>query len=236
MSGPFRGLSQHESAVEVTTAVQEQLNSLENLKARGALPNSVLTGVNADFKRRSLDTAGMMDAVYKGWNRYSKTEESFQEIFDSSSLGQRRSDLTDRKSMKLYCSFFDDSMSLTNYDMSNLSGGKEKLNKALPKDNYHGPGRKEESRRELLHLTKAKILGLAKKSDKFSSPALFPLQEQKTIPLGYEQINDDLYARKDNRFMVFNGVGVESSWPPIPKSKKKNSLISDIKITLSVEK
>ena len=30
------------------------------------------------------------------------------------------------------------------------------------------------------------------------------------IPAGFEQINEDLFARKDNKFMVFNGPGVDS--------------------------
>eukprot|EP00594_Rhizosolenia_setigera_P015855 CAMPEP_0178972640 /NCGR_PEP_ID=MMETSP0789-20121207/21161_1 /TAXON_ID=3005 /ORGANISM="Rhizosolenia setigera, Strain CCMP 1694" /LENGTH=88 /DNA_ID=CAMNT_0020660181 /DNA_START=76 /DNA_END=342 /DNA_ORIENTATION=+ len=37
---------------------------------------------------------------------------------------------------------------------------------------------------------------------------------------GFEQINEDLYARKENKFMVFNGVGVDtwySGTQPITK-------------------
>lgn len=32
----------------------------------------------------------------------------------------------------------------------------------------------------------------------------------RSIPAGFEQINEDLFARKDNKFMVFNGPGVDS--------------------------
>ena len=234
LSGPYSGLSQHESAVEVTTVIQEQLNALESLKERGVLPNSVLPGVHEDLRRRSLDTVGVMDAVYSGWHRYSKTEECYREIIDSSSLGQRRSDLTDSNSMDLYSSFYDDSTPLTNFEMHFLSGGKEVLNKTLPKD-FSGVAneRKAEIGR------KAKKLGLVKTSDeiKSPSPALFPKEEQTKIPRGYEQINDDLFARKDNRFMVFNGVGVEPSWPPKPYSKiSSDSLIADITITVKVDR
>ena len=50
------------------------------------------------------------------------------------------------------------------------------------------------------------------------------------IPTGFEQINEDLYARKDNKFMVFNGPGVES-WvsPPQPVTKTKGIDITDLK-------
>lgn len=44
--------------------------------------------------------------------------------------------------------------------------------------------------------------------------------QQRPIPAGFEQINEDLFARKDNKFMVFNGAGVDS-WksPPQPVTK-----------------
>ena len=50
------------------------------------------------------------------------------------------------------------------------------------------------------------------------------------IPSGFEQINEDLYARKDNKFMVFNGPGVDS-WqtPPQPVTKTKGIDITDLK-------
>ena len=33
---------------------------------------------------------------------------------------------------------------------------------------------------------------------------------QRPIPAGFEQINEDLFARKDNKFMVFNGAGMNT--------------------------
>ena len=37
MSGPYRGLSQNSSAVEVTTVIHEQFNALDNMKQRGEI-------------------------------------------------------------------------------------------------------------------------------------------------------------------------------------------------------
>lgn len=37
---------------------------------------------------------------------------------------------------------------------------------------------------------------------------------------GFEQINDDLFARRANKFMVFNGVGMEN-WSAKPKTAKR---------------
>jgi hypothetical protein len=236
LSGPYSGLSQHESAVEVTTVVQEQFNTLESKKETRSFPTNALPGVNEELRRRSLDTVGVMDAVYDGWKRFSRTEESYREIIDSSSLVQRRSDLTDSKSMKLYCSFFDKSTPVTNLEMNYMSGGKVKLDETVPKNNLDKyDGKLKKSRRQVFQTAKAKMMGLS--PDKSRSPALFPREKDMKLSCGYEQINDDLFARKDNRFVVFNGAGVESSWPPKPKSKiASDSLVADITITVNVEK
>ncbi len=237
MCGQYRGLSKMESAIEVTTVIQEQFHSLEAMKSKGVLSKSVLPGVNEELRRRSLDTIGVMDAVHRGWKRYSYTEDCYRELLKSSTLSHRRSDLTDTNSMKLYCSFFDQNTSLTNLEMNIMSGGKEKLDKTLPveKSSSH-ESRREESRREVLHMQKASLMGTASKLDHTSqSSFFFPLEDKKKIPNGYEQINDDLFARKDNRFMVFNGVGVETNWPPKPKSKiSSKSLVEDITITVDI--
>ena len=48
---------------------------------------------------------------------------------------------------------------------------------------------------------------------------------KRPIPAGFEQINEDLFARKDNKFMVFNGAGVDS-WksPPQPVTKTNRGI------------
>ncbi len=218
--------------------IQEQFNSLENLKERRALPNSVLPGVNEELRRRSLDTVGVMNALHGGWKRISGTEECYKEIINSSSLSQRRSDLTDSKSMKLYCSFFDESSPLTNLEMNFMSGGKEKLNKSIPKN--VSTEYKKQNGNSMNMQTKPLPYSHARSNKiKAPSPALFPTEERLKIPRGYEQINDDLFARKDNRFMVFNGVsvGVEPIWPPKPKTKlSAKSIVQDITITVNVER
>ena len=56
--------------------------------------------------------------------------------------------------------------------------------------------------------------------DKEDSVNIIEFHAQRPIPAGFEQINEDLFARKDNKFMVFNGAGVDS-WksPPQPVTK-----------------
>ena len=54
---------------------------------------------------------------------------------------------------------------------------------------------------------------------------IIEFHSQRPIPTGFEQINEDLFARKDNKFMVFNGAGVDS-WksPPQPVTKKHRGI------------
>ena len=79
LSGPYRGLSQHESAIEVTTVINEQFNSLENLRSQGVLPknDSIVPRVNGDLQSREMDTPGVMDAVYEGWKKFGEARDCY---------------------------------------------------------------------------------------------------------------------------------------------------------------
>jgi hypothetical protein len=51
---------------------------------------------------------------------------------------------------------------------------------------------------------------------------------------GFEQINDNLFARKENRFLVFNDAGL-SEWPPESETKL-GSIINDINLVRSTSR
>ena len=61
--------------------------------------------------------------------------------------------------------------------------------------------------------------------DKEDDINIIKFHTQRPIPAGFEQINEDLFARKDNKFMVFNGAGV-NSWtsPPQPVTKTQRGV------------
>lgn len=42
------------------------------------------------------------------------------------------------------------------------------------------------------------------------SPSLFSKETRRFVPEGFEQINDDMFARRDNKFVVFNAPGLET--------------------------
>ena len=61
-------------------------------------------------------------------------------------------------------------------------------------------------------------------SDKDMNMIVESLHTQRPIQ-GFEQINEDLFARKDNKFMVFNSAGVDSwSSPPQPMTKTRSGI------------
>jgi len=75
------------------------------MKHRGEMIESIFPGVDDELKRREMDTPGVIDAVHGGWKQFSNSESCYKEIMNVASGGPRRSDVTDDKSMKLYCSF-----------------------------------------------------------------------------------------------------------------------------------
>lgn len=68
--------------------------------------------------------------------------------------------------------------------------------------------------------------------DKDENMNVVEFHTQRPIPAGFEQINEDLFARKDNKFMVFNGAGVDS-WQSPPEPVTKTQKCIDILATLS---
>jgi hypothetical protein len=177
---------------------------------RGDLNEQGLIFVNAELKRRGMDTVGLRNSLIDTCSRFASVKQCYEEINSNIILGgEKRSDITDERSMKLYASFFDGSTPLNEFDINYLNGCGSKVNGA-PTSSFS------------LNDVKTKT---------FRSAAFTPLflDSQVSTPSGFEQINEDLFARKDNRFLVFNGAGVESAdWPP--KSHTRILQTDDIRI------
>jgi len=189
--------------------VNEQFNALQSLKTKGRLSNEdkIASHIDEELKRREMDTPGVMDAINEGWKHFAESESCYREVLSSESLFHRRSDLTDADSMKLYCSFFGEDTQMTNHDIQHVTGGKQLPAKAKEQSKTKQTFDLKQSRL----MNKARTLGIhiGEGSEK---------SEQMDFPDGFEQINENMFARKDNRFMVFNDVGV-GQWPPKSKTK-----------------
>lgn len=204
---------QDESAIEVATVIHEQFNALENMRSRGELREGIPL-MDMELKRRGLHTAGVKGAVSAGWNRHMTAEKQYSELFNEIGSDCRRSDLTTPRSLKLYASFFSPDLESTTPDLSFMLGGGSR-------DSKHS--RFDPVPRTSNFINKAAKLGIpiASHADglKSKSPPLFQFERRKPIPEGFEMINEDMFARKDNKFMVFNGAGVDSWSGTTPVTK-----------------
>ena len=127
MSGPYRGLSQNSSAVEVTTVIHEQFNALDNMKQRGEIRGIGLgLAVDEQLRKRQMDTDGVRDSLLEGWNQFSSSEECYREIISDLPSDQHRSEITDESTLSLYTSFFDGSLQMNEQEVTYISGTKEK--------------------------------------------------------------------------------------------------------------
>lgn len=211
-AGPYRGLRETESAIAVTAVIHEQLNNVDSMRRRGEALGGGLPSVDDDLRQRRMDKPSVKEAIYKGYSDSTLAEQAYSEIIDTSSLGCRRSDLSDEKSMELYCSFFDQATPLSRLDKTYITG------KQLPGNtssstirNRFDLSKSSEDTNEDTGSSQPSSSRWNKQRAEQKSPSLFSYEARKNVPEGFEQINDDLFARRDNRFVVFNGTGL-ATW------------------------
>jgi hypothetical protein len=178
--------------------------------------------MDMELRRRGVHTAGVKGAVTAGWTRHLSAEKLYSESFRSSSSDCRRSDLTTANSLKLYTSFFSPDVTMTSHDLTYMLGQRpgdlDDFN-SKPNDGRVDPAPPRTSN----FVTRAARVGISivSHSDilKSKSPPLFQFERRRSIPAGFEMINEDMFARKENKFMVLNGAGVDSWTGTAPVTK-----------------
>lgn len=207
MSGPYKGLERDLSAIEVSTVVFEQLNAYEKLRNRGELlAGTDIPVMDCELKRRGFFTEGVKNTIDDKWDRHLSAEKQYNETCLGSSTQLRRSDLTTTNSLKLYTSFFapDQPMSTTDLTLlgeDNIGGETIKPEKTLSGGNSD-------------FVTRASKKGISILSHKQVARTRFqPLFHygRQVVPPGFEMINEDMFSRMDNKFMVFNGPAI-TNW------------------------
>jgi len=218
-SGCYKGLERDFSAVEVSTVVFEQINAYENIRSRGELQEGIPL-MDSELKRRGFYTDGVKDTIAYEWERHLEAEKQYQETCSDGSLKFIRSDLTTTNSLKLYTSFFSPDQAMTTTDLTVLLG-----------DNLENAERNNKSDHADVFKLKRKPRFVARASQKgisitsheelsrTSSRPLFQFERRRPVPAGFEMINEDLFSRKENKFMVFNGPGVGSWTGATPVTK-----------------
>jgi len=170
-----------------------------------------------ELKRRGLDTLGVRESVDVSWLNFCSSEKQFTEITESSLSLNGRSGLTTSSTFDLYMSYFDESTVLPTPDLIYLSGDKKET--SYPSS----PRLLDQDTKPSTFVKKASCLGVSVRpregSETSSSTSLFPLHLRKRVPRGFEQINDDLFCRKSNKFFVLNGAAVDTWYGTQPITK-----------------
>lgn len=222
LAGPYSGLAKSQSAIEAATAIHEQFNAFES----GPVGGRRL--VEKELMRRGLDTDGMRESVAAGLRDLSFAKRQYAEIVDGPISGCRRSDLTTARSLQLYASEFDTTTRLSTTDLIYLRNPDRT-------DVRRQPRKAIQTHQPTAFAKKAARLGIATSPNGDASvtniPPLYPSERVNTVPVSFEQINEDLFSRRDNKFMVFNGAAVRS-WKgtqPLTKiSHTENILLSTL--------
>jgi hypothetical protein len=216
LSGPYKGLSKEMSAIEVSTAIHGQLSAFqsESLGKSHAIHQDARSSgrylAELELERQGLGTEGVMASIREDWDTLMNAEMQYRAIVDGKIEHCRRSDLTTGDSLGLYASACDPSVCLSGAERNFLTGEPTEKGGMLHRSGSLG---KAITKSGLL-LEKAKRLGVSVLpcSDiaKRKMEPLFQYGRVREVPPGWEQINEDMFAKKENKFMVFNGAGIDS--------------------------
>jgi hypothetical protein len=220
-SGPYSGLTKSMSAIQVATAIHEQFSAFQSLQSgERQLHAGGKSLAEMELERQGLGTEGVLGSIRHGWDDFTKAAMQYTEIVDGQVAFCRRSDLTTGASLRQYVSCVDPSTTLTQAESNFLSGENAKHSHAN-RSQWIGAVPRTDSL-----LQKANNLGISMipraEFARTEAEPLYRYGRLRNIPSGWEQINEDLFARKDNKFMVFNGAGIDS-WSgdhPITKIAK----------------
>jgi hypothetical protein len=211
-------LNSAQSAKDVATTIHEQFNVLESM-GTGAMGL-----VKAELRRRGLDSAGVHEAVAAGWDGSRRKE--YSELIESVVRVNRRSDLTNTGSMQLYASVFDGAVHIDEIEeiyllqKASLAKNGSSLSQHFVDEQQakSKPSLVEKAGQLGIQITPRKDVAKSRKKPLFADQILL------SVPVSFEQINDDLFARRENKFEVFNRVAMES-WGTQPTTK-----VSSIKL------
>ena len=174
----------------------------------------------------------MKESVSAGWKRFTLAEKQYLEIVEANVARCKRSELTSADSLQLYSSEFDEGTNLTTADLIFLQAYEpESTNDRRP------PIRSSDQATEPSpFVQKAARLGISitphARRTAAVPPPLYQSEQRQYVAVGFEQINEDMFSRKDNKFMVFNGAGVDS-WT-VTKPITKISHAEDILLSTFV--
>jgi hypothetical protein len=158
-----------------------------------------------------LDTDGIKESILTGWNRLSGATKQYSEILAPDVEGCQQSGLTTAKSLHLYVANFDSDSTLSTSDRIFLQAYRFENSK----NTSHASRRADiQNVHATRFIEKASRLGfmITPHEQRRASilPPLFFSDQKLSVSHEFEQINEDMFSRKENKFMVFNSAGVDS--------------------------
>lgn len=197
-SGLYKDIPTDVSAVEVASIIHEQL-----LKFSPGYSNDRIEGNNSTVDQfltsRKLNTPSVKQFINENWKELAETEDHYRSLLDRN-LKCKRSDLTDNKSFRLYASFFDCDTSISSLDKAFI-------------DRQQVEPQKRSDKIKSTHFIQKKCTESCDNNEnnlRKSSEGLSILMDlRRHVKSGFEQINDDNFAKNDNKFIVFNRKGAE---------------------------
>jgi hypothetical protein len=202
VGGEFRGFHKDDSAVQVASALHEQFNYLES--------QTELQCDDREISRKGFETDGIKESVRLGCSRLSSAKMQYSEVLEPVGTVCQRSGLSTANSLKLYVSNFDKEMALTTSDRIFLEAYNH------PSTMSYRPTYGDNSAifTSSSFVDKGFCLGFvitphAQRIEQMFPP-LYKAYQKQSVSAEFEQINEDMFSRKENKFMVFNGAGVDS--------------------------
>lgn len=160
---------------------------------------------------RGYGATGVRETVTTGWKKRS-TERlaQYEAIVEARVELCKRSDMTDDCSLLLYASQFNPDTQLSMADQVYMSGTDAAAKQKKPLNIKEGEAPPEPS----AFVKKAERVGIAIRAH----PRQLVSGASDALPFGFEQINDNMFSRKANKFMVFNLPGV-LTWKDSPVTR-----------------
>lgn len=203
------------------------------MRQRGEL-NEGIRLMDSELKRRGFYTDGLKGAINSAWDEHIAAEKHYSEVFSDCSTACLRSDLTTENSLQLYTSLYPPDQPVPTNDLIFVTGKKPVEDDKKAKKQNKRPSRPKSGSSFVAKAANAGIAITAhEKRVGAKDRPLFHFKREQVIPVGFEMINEGLFASKKNKFMVFNGAGVDS-WrlerTPVTKTKGvENMLLGTLK-------
>mmetsp|Transcript_16014 Transcript_16014/g.44352 ORF Transcript_16014/g.44352 Transcript_16014/m.44352 type:complete len:224 (-) Transcript_16014:1137-1808(-) len=188
--------------------------------------------LEVELRRRGMLMPGVKASILNGRRRNAHSSKVYRDFLRPASVTCERSELTNDETLQLYATFSGPEETLKTEDLAFLIGERvqppHRTRTSEVNDQHESASTDALAARRFGNeqsdfVARAARLGIPIASNAqiqgSKPPALFESAMRSSVPPGFEMINDDMYARKENKFVVFNGAGVDTWRGPVPMTK-----------------